>query len=355
MVLGGTLDSAMLQGIYGDMNDAVLAGFAMNYGAEADYGRKKDRIRFLKIYDQRASFLRFDKDIFGLAFLGNTYFKGDSLLLEKNSLLSYRQTGIRMGFRKGRFQFSAGIHGISRFTKASMQNGVFYTSPSAERMDIASDAQAIRGISGKMNGYGIDVSAGYVLRLRQSENDSIGLDIMFSVEGLGISKMQRSRLNTWQFDRSITWQGADLQGLIAGDTNQLNELQAFADSATLKVTSADSWFFHPAVIHIAKLPNTAYTGVPDAIFGIRMHLTGLYYPYAYLGMQYVFKNETSAGIVAGFGGFGKFQVGAYTQLNIVNRVQVYLATDNLPGWFYGEMKSRSVQVGLRYFYKKIKA
>jgi hypothetical protein len=346
-LLGGSIDSARRWQMYDNMQSTNLMGANARLQIQADLFRKKGLVHSASLHYNTDLLLRFHKYSYGLGFMGNAAFLGDTMNAEKNNVLTYAQYGVSYGIRGKRWSISAGLHALSGYLTATVPDLTVYTSSTVDQLDLMVSGNATQM---KPTGFGggVHVNAAWVFSLKQHEDDTLGIDLIAQVEGLGISFIPAGSLNRWETTRSLSWSGFDLQALLNNDTALTAELEAFADSASLTSAARNTWFVHPATVHVGKLARNQYTGVPDAIFGIRMRLTGMYYPYAYLGAHYVFKNRSDVGFVAGFGGFGGLQVGAYTHIQMGNCWRVLLSTDNLPGWVYNEMKSRSVLLGIKY-------
>lgn len=351
-LFGGHIDSTLIISQFDRMKDINNFGFEALGQFRADlYKSKKGVMHFMGIENRTVGYLRYHKNLYSLLFAGNMHLAGDSLPLEKTDLLQFSYMSLMYGIQYKNLTVSAGLHGLTSYTAASISNGMVYSSSTFDQVTASANGHLTSATASGMKGYGLNLNASYVARMNYSENDTSAMHILFQVSGLGFSYLPGKNLDQITFDRSINWTGVSISSLINGDTTLFDDLEAFTDSTGLKQKGSNTLFFHPAEFHFGKLPSQYHTGSPDAIFGIRMRMSKMFYPYAYLGMHYVFKNHSYAGLVAGFGGFGGFHVGAYTGLKLGKKYSVFLSTDNLPGWFYGEMRSRGLMFGLRMNYK----
>ena len=351
-LFGGHIDSTLTMTQFERMKDVNIVGFEQLGQFRADLFKSNKGVQhFMGFENRNAGYVRYHKNLYSLLFAGNMHLAGDSLPIEKTDLLQFSYLSLMYGVQYKNLTVSAGIHGITSYNKAAITNGNMYTSATYDQVSARLDGGYTSATGNGIKGYGINVNASYVARMNYSENDSSDMLIVFQISDLGFSYLPGKHLETISFNRGITWTGVSLPALIGGDTTLFDNVDAFTDTTGLRHQGSNTLFWHPAELHVGKLPSMYHTGSPDAIFGVRMRMSKMYYPYAYLGMHYVFKNHSYAGLVAGFGGFGGFHVGAYSGINLGKKICVYLSTDNLPGWFYGEMRSRGLMFGLRMHYK----
>lgn len=241
-------------------------------------------------------------DLFGLVFLGNHAYEGQTADLSHTNYAYWRYAGVQAGWSKwlneGKSgKFSVGISGLysPNYQQLTSQNASLYTAPDAEYLQLQADFTL--QYKDQQNGYGAGVDLGYTIEFGKNL-------LLLQVQDIGF--MQFSGLAQYRGDSTYEYRGEEI-----GNINNFNGDSLFSDISVggfvrkfgieqKQVSLTKLLPFSVNLVYQCKLSEkwnaslqAYYTKMPA------------YVPRATARVERVFQHNWKANLGLAYGGFGR--------------------------------------------------
>jgi hypothetical protein len=344
-ILGGHLERGELEEIYSQLPTRSKIGYAvysdvtfMNF-SDTLFGNPELGIR-ASVSTNYEGYCGFSPRAFGLVYLGNGDFnKGN---VDLGEFVYQNQAWQKIGF--GLFNkstlsgFTLSLVAGQSFQSLTLDETQFYTSQLGDSLTLSVDGNYIRSDAnrkGLANGSGLGACLDFDLNVPLSDKSAL---MSISVRNLGFVFWNR-KTETRALNRSFEWNGLDVSNWLSGATDTL-ELPSWVDTIQAPGKQGSNLKFLPSSFqfrYMEKITRRTYIESGCSVLSNRIAL-----PYLYAGAMHVFNSHWSVSERIGYGGYGKFAVGAELQWLSQNSWFMRLGSSQLEGWLLSKARGRNV-------------
>lgn len=265
-------------------------------------------------------------DFFGLAFLGNASFLGESINFS-NSSAQYVQY----------LSFGGGVH--DRKTKnfislnAVLPQNYFSFIANRGNISFSEDGTDIQlDLLGEvMEAVSAPYFKGLGAALNFDFNIPFGNDKSFNgvmkITGRNIGAYQLFDAKLQEFDNNISYSGFQIE-----DFTNDSEMTSLKDTLGVSESIVSPVRLLPGFIQVGKVASANSTSKLQSIFGVRMYTNFIYRPMVYAGVHYQPFTAFSFGSQLSFGGYGNFRLGLYANYT-AKSIMVGFGTEDVLGAF----------------------
>lgn len=343
LLRGGELSSEQIDQTFAKQKKNNVLG--RNFSSELSYAPLK--LKFFKsenlswLFESSfQSFLaaNYSADFFGLGFLGNQSYVGDTANFDGLALKQMNWQSLGAGFihKKTKSYLSINLVNVSQVNEGELSKASIYTSADSSLIDFNLKGSFKQSYSGNfVQGIGLSTNFAYnVLTPRQGEESLI---FQLAVRNLGVVYMPD--VKTYEVDTSVAFQGFRFMDLIAASQTDFSQTNWY-DTLRVDVDTIAKWTMLPVSIQLAKLINPKLAQPVQAFFGIKAYPLITYFPKLYAGADWKIKDQMHLGASCSYGGFGGFRAGVYANYT-TEKLYIGVGTEDVYGLFaqagYGKM------------------
>lgn len=267
-------------------------------------------------------------DFFGLVFLGNEHYLGESANIS-NSYGRFDQfISIGGGIHDRKTKSFVTLNAIlpQNFFQVDIDKGNIVFDESGDQIDLTLQGEAMIANSDPyFKGLGAAVNFDFNIPFG-NENTFNGV-IRFSGRNVGGYQIHNGRHLKIDVDESYS--GFAISDLV-GD----KKLPSLMDTLGIEETETSKFKLLPGFLQIGKVVSNEPETKVQTFFGVRMYTNRIYKPMVYAGIHYQPFANFSMGAQGAFGGYGKFRFGFYMNYSNENLV-IGLGTEDLLGAILG--------------------
>lgn len=254
--------------------------------------------------------LFFSKDAFGLAFLGNENYIGNTANFSELSFHTsvFQKIGFGIYNKSNKSSLFLNVVNLQQYAKSYVRKGYFTQNEDASEIELKLQGElAFTSNNGLSNGIGfaLDFDKRIPVQL-MNEQKAI---IQIQVQNLGLAFVNKG-LTRYEMDSTYEYNGFQINQLI-----QANSLFGFdfslMDSLKIQQRVTKSWVILPAFIQVAKLIDAASTKKVQTYYGIKLYPTFAAIPAGFFGVYCKLNPHYSIASSVSYGAFGKFRNGWY--------------------------------------------
>ena len=287
-------------------------------------------------YYMNASAL-YQKDLFGVAFLGNESYMGKIANFSGSgaALYGFQKIGFSAIEKETGSIFSLNFVNLSNYARAEINKGGVFQTALGDTLNLAMTGSYTSSASNNFSkGYGFAIDADIRLQLQHSKTNRIThVQVLF--KNVGIVRLN-PEFSTKRIDTIYNTSGFTFQELLNLKT---------LDSLSLFQKEGANYTTLPGLIQIAKLVNPNDQRKFQAYYGLRLYYKN-YFTYVYAGLDYKVNSYVHVGMNGSYGGFSKWQTGLYGQFNF-GSWNIGLATENTIALFSKKAFGESISIRLR--------
>ena len=287
----------------------------------------------------------YSKDLFNLAFYGNEPFMGETMDLSGTnvSMMSFQKIGFGLISAKSKSNISFNVYNIDNRFKTDLRTLEIRQDTEGDQVEVEMSGEVEMKNNLKFNqgiGFGLDLDFTIPVNWMKDEVAFI----KFEANNVGFAYMyEKQRL--YSFDTTLIFSGFTFDEII-GENSIFGDSLDILDTLGIKSTEVNRTVLLPGYLQIAKIVDEHQIRKIQSFFGIRLYPTLIYSPYVFGGIHVKVAEWLGAGVSAGYGGFGKFRTGLYTNLRI-KKCSLGLATENLIGLFSKKGSGQSFYLKFR--------
>ncbi|OFZ66339.1 MAG: hypothetical protein A3D92_21030 [Bacteroidetes bacterium RIFCSPHIGHO2_02_FULL_44_7] len=327
--------------------------FGAFYGGEIEYHnfnkhifKKKNWGYVIKAGYQGFAGILYSKDLFGLAMYGNERYLGTTIDISGSDISAMTFQKVGFGLIDGRTKSSVvlNIYNVSSAVSGDFRTFKIVQDAEGDQISLEMDAEVMMRNSAKFN-QGLGVGLDLDFRLPVAWGKDRQAYIRFQAQNVGFAYMYEPQ-KFYSIDTTFTFSGLTFNQLI-GDNSLISD-STFCILDTLGFQSSTRYktYMLPGFLQIGKIVDEHYDGKLQSFFGLRLYPTLIYSPYIFAGMDYHPADWVRLGINAGYGGFGKFRAGLYTDFRF-GKYSVGVSSENLLGFFWKKASGQSLFFRLR--------
>ena len=287
----------------------------------------------------------YSKDLFGLAFYGNDRYKGETIDFSGTnfSFMSYQKLGFGMIDLKSKSAVSINLYNINSRVNASFRTGEITQDANGDQIELVLDGEVELANNLKFNqgiGLGFDIDFKIPISIFK---DQISY-IQFQAKNVGVAYMYEKQ-KVYSIDTTLSFSGFEFDQLM-GDNSILSDSLSILDSLGVNSEEKNRTVLLPGYLQVGKIVNLNNAKKLQSFFGIRLYPTLIFSPYIYAGAHYSPTKTVGLGLNVGYGGFGKFRAGIYSNFTFGN-YSVGLASENFLGFVTKKASGQSLFIRLR--------
>lgn len=313
-IVGGTLSNEQTQNTFD--KQALINRFAVQSFNEfrCFFGAKKlgkDSLSWgvkAGIYGHANLF--FSKDAFGLAFLGNENYLGNTANFSELSFHTsvFQKIGFGIFNKSNKSSLFLNVVNLQQYAKSYVRKGYLTQNEDASEIELKLQGElAFTSNNGLSNGIGfaLDFDKRIPVQL-MNEQKAI---IQIQVQNLGLAFVNKG-LTRYVMDSTYEYNGFQINQLIQANSLFGSDF-SLMDSLKIQQRVTKSWVILPAFIQVAKLIDAASIKKVQTYYGIKLYPTFAAIPAGFFGVYWKLNPHYSIASSVSYGAFGKFRNGWY--------------------------------------------
>lgn len=254
--------------------------------------------------------LFFSKDAFGLAFLGNENYIGNTANFSELSFHTsvFQKIGFGIFNKSNKSSLFLNVVNLQQYAKSYVRKGYLTQNEDASEIELKLQGElAFTSKNGLSNGIGfaLDFDKRIPVQL-MNEQKAI---IQIQVQNLGLAFVNKG-LTRYEMDSTYEYNGFQINQLIQANSLFGSDF-SLMDSLKIQQRVTKSWVILPAFIQVAKLIDAASTKKVQTYYGIKLYPTFAAIPAGFFGVYWKLKPHYSIASSVSYGAFGKFRNGWY--------------------------------------------
>ena len=254
--------------------------------------------------------LFFSKDAFGLAFLGNENYIGNTANFSELSFHTsvFQKIGFGIYNKSNKSSLFLNVVNLQQYAKSYVRKGYLTQNEDASEIELKLQGElAFTSNNGLSNGIGfaLDFDKRIPVQL-MNEQKAI---IQIQVQNLGLAFVNKG-LTRYEMDSTYEYNGFQINQLIQANSLFGSDF-SFMDSLKIQQRVTKSWVILPAFIQVAKLIDAASTKKVQTYYGIKLYPTFAAIPAGFFGVYCKLNPHYSIASSVSYGAFGKFRNGWY--------------------------------------------
>lgn len=266
----------------------------------------------------------YSSDIFGLAFLGNKSFLGESVNFSNSSAqyVQYLSVGGGIHNRKSKNFISLNAVFPQDYFQVKVDKGNISFAEDGSQYDLKLQAEMMEAASAPyFKGLGAAVNFDFNIPFGTSK----GYKGIIKISGRNVGayhlrNTKKSKINTEQ----------SYGGFQINDFSSETELSSLKDTLGVRESTNSATKVLPGFIQIGKVTSVHSLSKVQSFFGVRMYTNLIYRPMVYAGVHYQPVKSFSLGAQGSFGGYGNFRLGLYANYTAEN-LMIGIGTEDLLG------------------------
>lgn len=254
--------------------------------------------------------LFFSKDAFGLAFLGNENYIGNTANFSELSFHTsvFQKIGFGIFNKSNKSSLFLNVVNLQQYAKSYVRKGYLTQNEDASEIELKLQGElAFTSNNGLSNGIGfaLDFDKRIPVQL-MNEQKAI---IQIQVQNLGLAFVNKG-LTRYEMDSTYEYNGFQINQLIQANSLFGSDF-SLMDSLKIQQRVTKSWVILPAFIQVAKLIDAASTKKVQTYYGIKLYPTFAAIPAGFFGVYWKLNPHYSIASSVSYGAFGKFRNGWY--------------------------------------------
>lgn len=333
-IFGGQIPNEQLQSTYQDQ--AAINRFAVQSFNEfrCFFGKKKivkDSLSWcLKagFYGHANTF--FSKDAFGLAFIGNEQYLGNTANFSELSLNTaiFQKIGFGVFNKSNKSSFYLNLVNLQQYSKAYFRKAYLTQNSNASEINLKLQGEVAFTPTNSLSsgiGFALDFDKRISVQLQNEQKATIQIQI----QNLGLAFVNAG-LRRYEVDSTYNYNGFHINQLI--NANALfGSNFSLIDSLGIQQQITKKWVLLPAFILVTKLIDGSSNKKIQTYYGIKLYPTFAAIPAGFFGLYFTVNSNFAVASSISYGAFGKFRNGWYfTYSN--KKVSGVLGTDDALGF-----------------------
>lgn len=277
----------------------------------------------------------FTDDLFQLAFDGNKQFAGEEAILSGTNMNYFAYQKVYVGINAISQKhgvilsegFNVGIIKAQEHIALTIPKGSLFTEEDGKYIDLTinyafNQTDTSKNNLSAFNGYGISTQIYKDFALKNGDKFHV------EINDIGFIRMSKKALE-YKADKTFHYDGMEVNSIFDINdsiTNSISQDSLLDNIYTSKKQSSYG-------IALPTTVNISYTKTFNQKWkteiGIFNRLLANYFPYIYTNTTYYFSQNFLSQLHVSYGGYGKFNIGLSTAVNIKNKVQLCVGTNNL--------------------------
>lgn len=320
------------------------------------FNSRSDVSMFINMKNNEHYDMRFSRDLFNLAFYGNRPFAGDTAVLGGFSanLLRYQElqfgvlwsgldslarVGIALSVLNAEQMFSVNASRADLFTAEDGQYIDFNTTLAAYRSDTANKSYAAH------NGFGFSADFFFEAPYKGKRKAKI----MISASDVGLL-FWNDNSYWYAADSAYHYEGKEVENIFGAGDSTLGDIspQKLFNSVTTRRQQSYAASI-PATIH---LRHTIYFKRFELAKGFKYMFNANYKGFWYAQATFNLPGALNAGVIGGFGGYGKFSFGAHVSKTVSRKLFIAAGADHLEGFIAPKkFAGHGIYLAMRYKFR----
>ncbi|MDG1147838.1 MAG: hypothetical protein P8N52_05980 [Crocinitomicaceae bacterium] len=287
----------------------------------------------------------YSKDLFGLVFYGNDPYKGETIDFSGSnfSFMSYQKLGFGMIDSKSKSAISINLYNINSSLSANFKSGEITQDLNGDQLDFVLDGEVTLPTNGAFS-QGVGIGLDFDFKLPVSIFKGQTSYIQLQAKNIGIGYLHEKQ-KVYSIDTTLTFSGFQFEQLIGTNAIFSDSLNVL-DSLGINSVEKNNVVLLPGYFQVGKIVAKNTGKKLQSFYGVRIYPTLIFKPYVYAGVHYSLSKSICFGLNGGYGGFGKFRVGAYSSCNF-GKYSVGVASENVLGFITKKASGQSLFIRLR--------
>ncbi len=287
----------------------------------------------------------YSDDLFGLVFKGNDHFLGSTAEFSGTTmnLTGFQKVGFGIISKKEKSSITFNFVNVSNAYKGNLQTGLLTQDAEASSIDLEIDGSFSYTDKNQFsNGLGAAVDLDFKIPFQWLNGRKAYIQLQ--AKNLGLAYMNQG-VKSYSADSTYNYSGFNFDQIFNNNSLFGNDFSVL-DSLQIQTDRKKNWVALPCVFQAAKLIDENYQGKFQSLFGLRLYPTLSYTPLLYLGLNYRPIKQLDLGIVGGYGGFGSFRAGFYSNINLP-KIQIGIGTEDILGFISKNAFGESLNLRVR--------
>lgn len=355
-ILGGHLDEAHLEDIYGEMKTRNRAGFLANGGI--NFYNFTDTVLNKPHWGLRAGIstnyhanVSFHQNLFKTIYLGNKSFAGQTATLGplNANYQAWQKFSVGVFNKKTWSALSLSLVAGQQYQSLDVNHAALFTSQTGDSLSLSYSGQYLRSDSLKKsfaNGSGLGLAIDFEINLPLQDNKSI---ISISVQDVGFIAWNK-RSQQFNFDSLTTWTGLEVGNLFNLTTDTL-DFPNLKDSLHHERKNTSFVAPLPASVHLRYGRYFAEKHLYEIGISIWSNRTAL--PMVYAGASQFLTKQFMLSERISYGGYGRLGIGIEAQWMPYNTWLIRAGTNHIEGFISKNTYSTSAYFTLAKFFGRV--
>ncbi|WP_133122150.1 hypothetical protein [Brumimicrobium salinarum] len=273
-------------------------------------------------------------DQFGLVFLGNASFLGESVSFSSlnGRFEQFLAVGGGLYNKKTKSFVSLNVVLPQQFIQLEIDKGSIGFSDEAEQIDLMMKGEVLQGNNSPyFKGLGAAINFDYNVPFGEPD----GFSGVFSVKGRNIGGYQLNKAQVFKVDVDQSFNGFSVDELVEED-----RFSALKDSINGTESEISSFRLLSGFLQAGKIVSVNSDKKIQSFFGIRMYTNTIFKPLVYAGAHYQPVEKVALGAQGAFGGYGNFRLGFYASYTNENLI-LSIGSEDILGLFLKSQKGHS--------------
>lgn len=254
--------------------------------------------------------LFFSKDAFGLAFLGNENYIGNTANFSELSFHTsvFQKIGFGIFNKSNKSSLFLNVVNLQQYAKSYVRKGYLTQNEDASEIELKLQGElAFTSNNGLSNGIGFALD--FDKRIAVQFMNEQKATIQIQVQNLGLAFVNKG-LTRYEIDSTYGYNGFQINQLIQ-DPPLFGYDFSLMDSLGIEQRVTKSWVILPPFIQVSKLIDAASTKKVQTYYGIKLYPTFAAIPAGFFGVYWKLNPHYSIASSVSYGAFGKFRNGWY--------------------------------------------
>jgi len=254
--------------------------------------------------------LFFSKDAFGLAFLGNENYLGNTANFSELSFHTsvFQKIGFGIFNKSNKSSLFLNVVNLQQYAKSYVRKGYLTQNEDASEIELKLQGElAFTSNNGLSNGIGFALDFDKRIAVQFMNEQKATFQIQ--VQNLGLAFINKG-LTRYEIDSTYSYNGFQINQLIQ-ENSIFGSNFSLMDSLGIEQRLTKSWVVLPAFIQVAKLIDVSSTKKLQTYYGIKLYPTFAAIPAGFFGVYWKINPHYSIASSVSYDAFGKFRNGWY--------------------------------------------
>lgn len=284
----------------------------------------------------------YSKDLFGLAFYGNSMYVGDTINMSGSDLsfTAFQKVGFGFIHEQTKTHVSLNFYNISNRISGDFRTLELAQNSAGDEVSLVMDGDVEMADNlNFLQGFGAGFDVDYKLAIDWGKERTAF--IQFQLSNLGFAYLHEKQ-KTYSFDTTFNFTGLRFNEII-GDNAIISDSLSLLDTLGIVSGTSNRTFLLPGHIQIAKIVDEHQSTKLQSFFGVRLYPTLIYNPYLFAGVDYRPIDNLHIGASMSYGGFAKLKGGLYASYR-TGKINLGIGTENIVGFFSKKANGESINI-----------